>query len=123
MEKGKAKYIFHIICNVFTSGKIEWENMNMLFLLWVFAQLLKEFGGCYEIDIKSLLATKSLDFNDELFMTMTGVKTREAIYFPFLTPSRAKNLSAFTYILKQMMVQTLNCTYNFTFIILAKKIP
>ena len=72
MEKGKAKYIFHIICNVFTSGKIEWENMNMLFLLWVFAQLLKEFGGCYEIDIKSLLATKSLDFNDELFMTMTG---------------------------------------------------
>ena len=52
--------------------------MNMLFLLWVFAQLLKEFGGCYEIDIKSLLTTKSLDFNDELYMTIVRINGKSA---------------------------------------------
>ena len=83
MASKLACHVLTTIKDLLFTNKLPYENMNMLFLLWNFVVLQNRFcsGPQQLLNIDSILQQVQFDENDELYMTVTGIVTREFIYF------------------------------------------
>ena len=81
MASKLIRHVFTTIKTLLLNNKLQYEKVNMLFLLWNFANLQCMFGTGPKPNIQSLLSQVQFDENDELYMITTGIITRGLILF------------------------------------------